>query len=149
MYFVIVLLVLLACNETAPQRKFDRELELKNYLTNRKISFPAKEGYVFLINNKNCNSCILDLISEVFQKFESNNKPKLFVLTKSDSAFAQQIISLKNVHAIVADSLNELQKYGLDYGDDLLLELKDGSVVDWTEISSKNLPKIHKLAETR
>mgnify|MGYP001147848883 CR=1 FL=1 len=69
------------------------------------------------------------------------------MLTKWDTSLTKQIANLHNVQQIVTDTDNNLQRYGLDYGDDLILQFQNGKVKNWTEISNSNLDRIKKIAD--
>lgn len=142
-----IISILLSSCGTQTSKGFDRQNEVNQFLKEQNISFSTSDGIAFIINNKNCNTCIQDLLEDVFFTFKNNTKPKLFLLTKWDTTLTRQIASLQNVNKIVIDSLNNLQRYGLDYGDDLILQFQNGKVKKWTEISNYTLNKIKEIAD--
>lgn len=138
-------LLFLSCRNEKVLKEFEQEADLSRYISDKRMNFKRNDGFVFIVNNKNCNSCIYDLLQQVIKDFENNQRFKAVILTKKDSVLERKIEKLPNVTDIIIASTNDLQRYGLYYCADILLEYRKSAVYNWVEISTKTMPEISKM----
>ena len=143
-YFSTVLigcLLLYACQTIKP---FEREKQLYLYL-NKVQNIDANElqtiDYVFVVQTGRCQSCVDEVKVFLKSKFSKSSSKKLFILgAKSNKDF---YASFNNAIVKVDYEFN-MERYGLVFADDLLVEQSQGQLHFWSFLNHLALPSLEK-----
>lgn len=133
---IILLLIFISvqCNNNI--EKFDRELELKDYLSNvHGIDLSDDNQLVFLLSNKTCN-CTGEPKEIIPKNFSKNNLHKIILIEKRDSVLVSELSKLSNTK-IYFDTLSQMAEYGLSNSTDFVFEYKNNDMIYWSYLSSK------------
>jgi hypothetical protein len=127
-------LLFFQCNKNI--EKFDRELELKDYLSNvHGIDLTDDNQLVFMLSNKTCN-CTGEPKEIIPNNFSKNNLHKIILIEKRDSVLVNALSKLSNTK-IYFDTLSQMAEFGLSNSTDFVFEYKNNEIIYWSYLSSK------------
>lgn len=100
-------------------------LELNNENLNKKR--------IFLIFTNRCNSCVNYTLEEIKADARSFNKEIILVFNKPDKVLEATFKSLlkETSKRIIIDTTDFLEKNGVSFGKNLLVEIDDASIKRW------------------
>ena len=96
---LFLILVCIQCNRCI--EKFDREVELKDYMTKvHGIDLSNDNQLVFLLSNKTCN-CTGEPQVIIPKYFSKNNLHKIILIEKRDSILVRSLSNTNHINIIV------------------------------------------------
>ena len=144
-YFLILIfltnLFALSCNH-ASHTSFDRASEVKNYLEkvqNEKIT--SEHTFVFVLHNQTCGSCVTEVVAFILNTFKQVDGKKLFLLATNAKPLIKELSQLPN-SSIKTDKDDMMNRYGLNYAVDFMLEYENENIIYWEYLEPKNIDKL-------
>lgn len=141
---VLFVFVLVACKGEKDPRLLEKEDDIKKfYEFQLKETIPENE-IIIILQNQQCVACRRDIFSNLYKLLAKSHLQKTFIMAVRDTVLINLITKLPNSQ-IEFDTGHRLESYGLDYGADLCLLMKNGRVKKWFEISNVNLEEMHAI----
>jgi len=139
MKYLIFFMLFVSCSP-----KFERELSLKNYLTDVQKIDLEKESFVLFHQTNFCNACSDEAIAIFENQISNNNELWNIILSSNRKDLVMRYTSFENVNMYL-DRKFLMEKYGLAMSYDLLFHIKDNKVLNWIYVNEKNLDNVDKF----
>lgn len=133
-----------ACKSQRDPRLLEKEENIKNFYASQLQKQIPENEIIVILQNQQCVACRRDIFSNFYKLLTKSDLQKTFIMAVSDTVLINQIRNLPN-SKIEFDSKHKLESFGLDYGADLCLLMKDGRLRKWFEISNLNLEQMHSI----
>ena len=141
---ILFVFLLVACKDQRDQRLLEKEENIKNFYASQLKKQVPENDIIVILQNQQCVACRRDIFSSLYKLLAKSDLQKTFIMAVRDTVLLSLIRNLPN-SSIEFDTTHKLESYGLDYGADLCLLMKDGRVNKWFELSNVNLENMHSI----
>ena len=143
-YLILFIFIFAACKNEEDRRLLEKQEDIKQFYTFQLKKSISENEIIIILQNQQCVACRRDIFSTFYNLLAKSDLHKEFIMEVPDTVIINHISHLSNSN-ILFDTNHKLTNYGLDYGSDLCLYMKDGKLKKWFEISNDNLASMHSI----